>query len=146
MFPARPPGIRSLGVLSVGQTYDPLFEEARDIVWVELGLGTLLLQLLRRIVDVRLLRSSKLMFDEDAQWTGGKRPFTDYWYRWSNLVRFWDENRSLLAKTVSVYYKNLQTAPFLLDHNGQLECWHMRSLAQLETFLCAVRAEKKKSS
>jgi len=132
------------------ETYDPLFEEARDIVWVELSLGRLLLQLARRVAEVLLLRSTRPMLredlepDQEGRTTTRRRLYTEYWYNWRNLVCFWDENRSLLAKTISLYYKNLQTAPFLLDHNGQLECWHIHSTSQLEAFLVAVKSEKTK--
>lgn len=124
-------------------------------MWLDVPLRHQLLQLMRRVIAVLLFRASRPMFSEDVQHReqdvksgsrvgGAGRPYTSYWYRWSNLVCFWDENRSLLAKTMSVHYKNLQTAPFLLDHNGQVECWHLLSPSQADAFLQAVRTEKER--
>jgi hypothetical protein len=125
-----------------GQTYDALFEEARDIVWLDLSLADYVKALLWRVVQSTLHRS-RPMFREDAE--RGRLGYTRYWYSWANLACLWDANRSLLAKTISVHYKNQHVAPFLLDHNGQIECWPLHSLAEFETLLHAAEAEKKKA-
>jgi hypothetical protein len=124
------------------QTYDALFEEVRDIVWLDLSLAEYVKALLWRMVQATLLQRSRQMFREDAE--QGRLAYTRYWYHWGNLLCLWDANRSLLAKTISVYYKNQHVAPFLLDHNGQIECWTLRSSAEFDTLLQAAEAEKKK--
>lgn len=129
-------------ILDRWETYDALFEEARDIVWLDLSLADYVKALLWRVVQSTLHRS-RPMFREDAE--RGRLGYTRYWYSWANLACLWDANRSLLAKTISVHYKNQHVAPFLLDHNGQIECWPLHSLAEFETLLHAAEAEKKKA-
>jgi hypothetical protein len=129
-------------ILDRWETYDALFEEVRDIVWLDLSLAEYVKALLWRMVQATLLQRSRPMFREDAE--QGRLAYTRYWYHWGNLLCLWDANRSLLAKTISVYYKNQHVAPFLLDHNGQIECWPLRSSAEFDTLLQAAEAEKKK--
>jgi len=111
-------------------------------VWADLSLGESLLDLGRRVWEVLMLGRLRPMFPEDSE--RKDLTYTRHWYQWRNFLCFWDDTRSLLGKTISVYYKNQQAAPYILDHNGQLECWNLHSLAQVEAFLRAVENEKKR--
>jgi hypothetical protein len=64
--------------------------------------------------------------------------YTRYWYSWKNLLCFWDENRSLVARLFRHHFKDQAAVPYLWEKHPQLNLWTFASKTDADEFLAAL--------